>query len=96
MESTKEDIWYLYMIRCRDDSLYTGITTDISRRLAEHVEQGPKCAKYLRGKGPLELVYSQKVGDRGAALRLETSIKNLTKADKEKMSKSKSLMMLEN
>lgn len=73
------------MIRCKDGSLYTGITKDIARRFAEHQGQGNKCAKYLRGKGPLELVYCEEAGDRQQALRVEMDIKSQTKATKEKM-----------
>ncbi len=73
--------WYVYMIRCKGGVLYTGITTDISRRFAEH--QAGKGAKFLRGKAPLELVYQTKVGSHSSALKLETKIKKLSKAKKE-------------
>lgn len=76
--------WYLYMVRCSDGSLYTGIATDVSRRLEEHERKGGKGAKYLRGRGPLTLVFSVEVGEKGQALRLERRIKGLTKAQKEK------------
>lgn len=56
MEST----WYLYILRCRDDSLYTGITTDVEKRLEMH--RSGKGAKYTRGRAPLELVYREKCG----------------------------------
>lgn len=77
--------WTLYMIRCRDGSLYTGITTDVSRRLAEHRDCAGdgKGAKFLRGKSPLELVYAAQVGDRSEASRLEYTVKRLTRAQKE-------------
>jgi len=74
-------IWFLYLIRCKDDSLYAGITTDVDRRFAEH--QSGKGAKYLRGKAPLTLVFQQRIGSRSAALKAEASIKKLSKADKE-------------
>lgn len=77
--------WYLYMVRCRDGSLYTGITTDVSRRLEEHEGQGNKGAKYLRGRGSLSLVFKMKMEDKASALRLEHRIKKLTKAQKEKL-----------
>jgi len=76
-----EQLWYLYMIRCKGDMLYTGITTDVSRRFSEH--QAGKGAKFLRGKSPLELVYQQEVGTRSEALKLEINIKKLSKAEKE-------------
>jgi len=76
-----EVTWLLYLIRCKDGTLYTGITTDVDRRFAEH--QSGKGAKYLRGKAPLTLVFQQKIGSRSAALKAEASIKKLSKADKE-------------
>ena len=77
--------WYLYMIRSNCGSLYTGITKDIDRRFSEHDSQGNKCARYLRGKAPLELVFSQSVGDKKTAYRLEYYIKKLSKAQKEQL-----------
>lgn len=77
--------WYLYLIKCRNGSLYTGITTDVQRRFEEHNSSGPKAAKYLRGKGPLELVFSAQVGDRGQASILEYRVKKLSKAVKQDM-----------
>lgn len=71
------------MIRCGDDSLYTGIATDVERRLAEHRDGGPRGARYLRGRGPLELVYGLPVGSQSLALRLEQRLKRLTKQEKE-------------
>jgi len=78
-----ENIWFLYLIRCRNNTLYTGITTDVNRRFAEH--QAGKGAKYLRGKSPLLLVYQQAVGSHADALKTEISIKKLSKKDKERM-----------
>jgi len=71
----------VYLVRCRDGSLYTGIAIDVARRMSEH-EDGAKGAKYLRGKGPLELVYEQEIGDRSLASKIESRIKRLTKAEK--------------
>ena len=81
--------WYLYLIRCRDGSLYTGITTDVARRFAEHRGQGSGGAKYLKGRGPLELVLRKRVGGRSLALRVERKVKKLPKAKKEKMIKDR-------
>jgi len=75
--------WYVYMIRCGDGTLYTGTTTDVDRRFAEHQASGPRAARYLRGRGPLQLVLTVEAGDRGAALRLEHRIKGLPRAQKE-------------
>jgi putative endonuclease len=80
-----QPIWWLYMIRCVDNSLYTGITIDVDRRFAEHQSQGPKRAKYLRGKGPLELVFTTTVGTKSAATRLELALKKCAKSTKEKL-----------
>ena len=75
------------MLRCRDGSLYTGITTDVARRINEH-EGGTglnKGAKYLKGKGPLRLELQKSVSDRSVALKLEYKIKGLTRYEKEKL-----------
>jgi len=72
------------MLRCADGSLYTGITIDVSRRIGEH-KQGKRGAKYLRGRGPFELVYQRAVGDRSIATRIEYCIKQLPKVEKENL-----------
>lgn len=77
MEST----WKLYILRCGDGSLYTGITVDVEKRLAVH--RSGKGAKYTRGRGPLELVYSEECGSHSEALRRELEIKRLTREEKE-------------
>lgn len=82
--------WSVYMVRCRDSSLYTGITTDLDRRFSEHCEQGNKCAKYLKGKAPLQLVYQATIGTRAEASREECRIKKLTKSQKECLLESSS------
>jgi len=74
--------WFLYMVRCKNGHIYTGISTDVERRFAEH--QAGKGAKYLRGKGPLKLVYQKKIGSRSEALKAEISMKKMSKSDKEK------------
>ncbi len=72
--------WHLYLVRTSDGSLYTGITTDVERRFHQHeVGQG---AKFLRGRGPLELVFRAPAGLRGDALRLEYRVKALSKKAK--------------
>ena len=72
--------WYVYMLRCRDDSLYTGCTDDVERRLAVH--RSGKGAKYTRSRLPVTLVYQEEVADKSAALRREAAIKGLTRAEK--------------
>ncbi len=74
--------WSVYLLRCGDGSLYTGIATDVSRRVAEHRE-GEKGAKYLRGRGPLDLIYQQEIGDRSLAAKIEHRVKRFPKAYKE-------------
>jgi len=78
-------LWFLYMIRCKGNMLYTGITTDVERRFKEH--QAGKGAKFLRGKAPLALVYQITVGNHSEALKEELRIKKLSKAAKEKLIK---------
>ncbi len=75
--------WFLYLIRCRNGRLYTGITTDVERRFEEHEGGDKKGSKYLRGKAPLELVLKKKVGDRSMALKIEAKVKKLPKTKKE-------------
>jgi putative endonuclease len=81
------------MIRCADGSLYTGITTNADRRFSEHQGQGPKSAKYLRGKGPLELVFTAAAGTRSEATRLELRLKKCAKATKEKLVSGETTLM---
>jgi len=81
--------WHLYLIRCRDGSLYTGITTDVARRFAEHQENNDAGAKYLRGRGPLTLVLEKNLGSRSLALRVENKVKKLSKARKEELIRTK-------
>ena len=78
-------IWYVYFIRSASGTLYAGITTDLQRRLQEHRGEVPGGAKYLRGKGPLEMVWSESVADRSEASRLESRLKKLNKSHKERL-----------
>jgi putative endonuclease len=73
--------WTVYVARCRDGTLYTGVTTDLERRLAEH-NAGRGCA-YTRSRLPVTLVYYEPVDDRSRALRREYAIKQLARAEKE-------------
>lgn len=76
-----DSIWYLYILRCKDGSLYTGITTDVEKRLEAH--SSGKGAKYTRGRGPLELVYRETCGSHSNALKRELEIKALPREKKE-------------
>lgn len=72
---------FVYILRCKDNSLYTGYTTDVNRRLKVH-NQG-KGAKYTRGRLPVSLVYYEEVSSRSEGLKLESAIKKLSKKEKE-------------
>lgn len=78
-----EQTWYLYILRCRDDTLYTGITTDVEKRFEAH--QSGKGAKYTRGRGPLQLVYRETCGDHSAALKRELEMKKLPREQKQRL-----------
>ncbi len=84
----KKPEWSIYMVRCRDGSLYTGIATDVARRFADH--QSGKGAKYLRGRGPLELAFKKRIGSRSLALKIERLIKRLPKDKKEELIETRS------
>ena len=77
--------WSVYIVRCSDGALYTGIATDVRRRIEEHAQNNGKSAKYLRGKGPLRLVFVRAIGSKDLALRVESQIKKLPKVQKEKL-----------
>lgn len=76
-----ENTWYLYILRCADGSLYTGITTDVDRRLEAH--RSGTGAKYTRGRGPLTLLYRETCGSHSDALKRELAVKRLTRGQKE-------------
>jgi putative endonuclease len=71
----------VYILCCGDKSYYTGIATDVERRVEEH-RSSPRGAKYLKGRGPLTLVFSQVVGDRATVSRAEYRIKKLDRRKK--------------
>ena len=75
--------WFVYMLRCGDQTLYTGITDDVPKRLAAH--RAGKGAKYTRGRGPLEVVYLEELPDKSAALKREYAIKRLRREEKEQL-----------
>jgi putative endonuclease len=77
-------MYFLYILKCADGTLYTGITTDLVRRKREH-NTGKLGAKYTRGRGPVKLVYSRKFRSRSTASREEYRIKNLTRQQKLKL-----------
>jgi putative endonuclease len=73
-------VWFVYVVRCRDGTLYTGISRDVDARLAKH-NQG-KGARYTRGRGPVVLVHSERKSSHTAALRREAAIKALPRSEK--------------
>ena len=72
--------WFVYVVRCSDDTLYTGIALDVAERMAAH--DAGKGARYTRGRGPLTLCASRRCKTRSEALRLEMAVKRLTRAEK--------------
>jgi putative endonuclease len=76
-------MWIVYIVRCSDHTLYTGVTTDADKRVAQH-NRG-EGARYTRARLPVELVYVEPAADRGAALRREAEIKRMPSADKKRM-----------
>ena len=73
--------WFVYMLRCKDNSIYTGITNDLKKRIETHLSGNG--SKYLRGKLPLKLVYKESFQDRSTASKREIEIKKLNKKEKE-------------
>ena len=82
-----DQIWFVYLLRCRDDTLYCGITPDLGKRLEQH--RSGKGAKYTRGRGPLELVYQEEVASHSEALKRELAIKRLSRQEKLQLISSK-------
>jgi putative endonuclease len=74
--------WFVYILRCADGSLYTGITTDLARRVGEHNAGRSPGARYTRGRGPVQLAYAETVGSRAAAASREAAIRQLGRSGK--------------
>ena len=77
--------WTLYILKCNNDSLYTGITNNLEKRVSDH-EAGIG-AKYTRGRGLFEIVYQEKFQDRSSASKREFAVKKLSKLEKQKLIK---------
>ena len=77
------NVWSVYLIRCSDHSLYTGISNNVAKRFLAHTSRHSSSAKYLRSRHPLELAYSMKIGSRSLASRVEARVKRLSKSEKE-------------
>lgn len=76
-----ESIWHVYMVECTDGTLYSGVTTDLVRRITEH-NSSEKGAKYTRAKRPVKLVYSEELPDRSTASKREYELKQLPREEK--------------
>lgn len=79
--------WYLYLVRCGDGTLYTGISNDVERRLAVH--RAGRGARYVRGRGPLALTRKFRIGSNGDAIKVERQVKRMSRARKEKLIQGK-------
>ena len=79
--------WKVYLLRCSDNSLYTGITRDLNRRLDEHNYNDRLASAYTRARRPLKLVYQEPCIDRSNATKREAAIRKMTKAEKENLIK---------
>ncbi len=86
-QTSIESSWVVYILRCADNSLYTGITTDINKRLDQHNGVNEKGAKYTHGRRPVTLVYQESSNSRSAASKREYVIKSLKKPQKERLIK---------
>ncbi|HIO93580.1 MAG TPA: GIY-YIG nuclease family protein [Leucothrix mucor] len=87
MKNKESKKWFVYIVRCADDSLYTGITTDVSRREAEH-NNDKLGAKYTRARRPVSVVYQESWESRSEATKREIEIKKMKKVSKEKLLES--------
>lgn len=77
--------WYVYIVRCADNSLYTGIAMNVEQRIDEHNNNNRLAAKYTRSRRPVVLVYQQRLSSRSDAAKREAVIKRLTKGEKERL-----------
>ena len=75
--------WYVYMLRCADDSLYTGITIDVNRRCDQH--NAGRASRYTRSRLPIRLVYKEALTSRSLALKREAAMKDLSRMEKESL-----------
>jgi putative endonuclease len=81
-------MWFVYIVRCADGTLYTGITKDVTRRVAEQNASGLPGAIYTRGRRPVELVYTEVLASHSAAARREYAIKHMTRQGKDALVRS--------
>ncbi len=84
-KKTKSTLWYIYILRCADKTLYTGITIDLDKRIDEHNNIKEKGARYTRGRRPVKLIYSEMAKSRSKASIREAQIKKLNRLEKEQL-----------
>lgn len=84
------DSWHVYIVRCGDGTLYTGVARNLRKRIEEH-NSGEKGARYTRSRRPVELVYSERVPSRSEALKRECEIKRLPRAQKKRLAETSRL-----
>jgi putative endonuclease len=82
--------WFVYMVRCADGSLYTGITTDVRRRVEEHNGDDRLGARYTRGRRPVRVCHVEPAESRSGAARREAAIKKMTRSQKERLAAARS------
>jgi len=80
--TTKKDSWFVYILRCADETLYTGIAKDVEKRLQQHNTDDKAGAKYTRSRRPVALLYSESYGSRSEASRREYQVKRMTRKEK--------------
>tara|TARA_Y100000310_G_scaffold255389_1_gene262810 strand:+ start:1606 stop:1896 length:291 start_codon:yes stop_codon:yes gene_type:complete len=89
----RSNVWFLYVVECSDNTLYTGVTTDVSRRVHEH-NTSKKGAKYTRSRRPVRVVYYDEFPDRSSALKAEHWVKKLSRKEKQQLVSSRILGLI--
>ncbi|OYY93453.1 MAG: endonuclease [Hydrogenophilales bacterium 28-61-23] len=82
LDTSTPQAWFVYLLRCADDTLYAGVSTDVARRVGEHNAGAPLGARYTRARRPVALVYVESAASRSDAQRREREIKNMNRASK--------------
>lgn len=89
-QDTPSDRWYVYILQCSDNTLYTGITVDLDRRLQEHNQDNKLGARYTRARRPVSLVYRERCSSRSAAAKREAAIRKMSRDKKQALIMSNS------
>jgi putative endonuclease len=82
IEDNDKKAWFVYMLHCANGALYTGVTTDVQRRMDEHASGGPRSARFTRAFAPVQLVYHCRLGSKRLAYRVEYRLKRLSREKK--------------